>query len=76
MKFKTEEDVITSLEEAASMVVRGNLTKDQSESIVHLADIALLAIRQQNPAKYGYFIWNQNPLYGPYGSTLKLWGQP
>jgi len=72
MTFKTEEEVLESLAIAADLVTQGVLTGEQAEGISKLADIALLAIRQQNPAKYGFFVWNQHPLIGPYGSTLKL----
>ena len=71
MTFKTEEEVLDSLAQAADLIVKGLLTGEQAAGISKLADIALLAIRQQSPAKYGYFIWNQHPLFGPYGSTLQ-----
>jgi hypothetical protein len=70
MCFDTESDVLQSLSKAADLLSQGLMTGEQAQGIAGLADIALCAIRQREPAKYGFYAWNQHPLYGPYGSTM------
>jgi hypothetical protein len=70
MDLKTEEDVIKVLERAADAVMKDVMKPEQVESLIHIAHTAMAAIRQQNPMKYGYYLWNQPLLYGPFGSTL------
>lgn len=67
LSFKTEDEVVAALEQAAKDLVNNKIDRQQAEGIAILAREALAALRQKDPFKHPI-----GGLFNPCGNPLGI----